>query len=417
MGIVVSTVQARRAEKRFQQVRTLANRFLFDFHEAVKDLPGSLPARQLVAATALEYLDSLAVDAGEERGLLLELGTAYEKVGDVLGDRYGPNLGRTADALASHRKGLSLKLRASGPEPNDPTEAASLIRSYYKMSDMHAATGDSLAAANVLKLGLELATKRGSPEDRIAGLSRQGDLALRRGETTAIVSFSEALKFAEELYAREHSPAARRRLSSVLARVGHAYKVLSQDQPALQAFQRVIELNRQALRENPDDPAALREMRSAHNERGDVLRSPFTPNGLRSKLSLTEYQKSMELAEAIHRSEPRSFAARFDAFFARLQIADTWRELEPKRGVRELQQCVEMLSELRRDNPAFRDADRLQALLYQAIGDAQIRAGDREGAERSLQQAFQSTRALIDLDPGRAKCAANWPSPVTIWAG
>jgi tetratricopeptide (TPR) repeat protein len=116
---------------------------------------------------------------------------------------------------------------------------------------------------------------------------------------------------------------------------------------------------------------------------------------------LAEYQKSMELAEAIHRSEPRSFAARFDAFFARLQIADTWRELEPKRGVRELQQCVEMLSELRRDNPAFRDADRLQALLYQAIGDAQIRAGDREGAERSLQQAFQSTRALIDLDPGR----------------
>jgi serine/threonine protein kinase len=400
-GVVLSTIQARRAEHRFQQVRSLANRFLFDFHESIKNLPGSLPARQLVAETALEYLDSLAADAGDERGLLLELGAAYEKVGDVLGDRYGPNLGRTADAMASYRKALDLRLRASGPQPRDPGEVAGLVSSYYKLSDAQSATGDTTTARQTLQQGLDLALSRGTPRDQIAGLSRAGELALRRGETTAIDSFQSALRIAEKLYASEPSPAHRRALANALSRVGHSHKMLSRDQPALEAFARVIELNRQTLAANPDDMTALREMRFAYNERGDVLRSPFTPGGLRGDLSMAEYEKAREIADLLHKSEPLSFAARYDALFARLQIADTWRELNPARGATELERCVAEVQQLQRINPAFKDGARMQAMLYQAIGDAKIRAGDPPGAEQALLRSLAATEALIALDPGR----------------
>ena len=64
-GIVATSYQARRAERRFQQVRKLANTFLFDFHNKIKDLPGSTEAREMVVKTALEYLDSLAQEAGK----------------------------------------------------------------------------------------------------------------------------------------------------------------------------------------------------------------------------------------------------------------------------------------------------------------------------------------------------------------
>ncbi len=45
-----------RAERRFSDVRRLANSFLFEFHDAIAPLPGSTPARRLLVTKALEYL-------------------------------------------------------------------------------------------------------------------------------------------------------------------------------------------------------------------------------------------------------------------------------------------------------------------------------------------------------------------------
>ena len=43
---------AGRAQRRFDDVRRLADSFLFEFHDAIRDLPGSTPARELVVAQA-----------------------------------------------------------------------------------------------------------------------------------------------------------------------------------------------------------------------------------------------------------------------------------------------------------------------------------------------------------------------------
>ena len=49
-------VQRVRAERRFNDVRKLAGSFLFEFHDAIQDLPGSTPARALVVKRGLQYL-------------------------------------------------------------------------------------------------------------------------------------------------------------------------------------------------------------------------------------------------------------------------------------------------------------------------------------------------------------------------
>ena len=61
--------QKARAEKRFNDGRQLANSFLFEFRDAIKDLPGATPARRLVVRKALEYLDGLATEAGGDPSL------------------------------------------------------------------------------------------------------------------------------------------------------------------------------------------------------------------------------------------------------------------------------------------------------------------------------------------------------------
>src|SRR4051794_5177867 len=66
-GIVATSRQARianreklRAERRFKDVRKLANSVLFDYHDAIKSLPGATKVRERLVKDALTYLDSLA---------------------------------------------------------------------------------------------------------------------------------------------------------------------------------------------------------------------------------------------------------------------------------------------------------------------------------------------------------------------
>jgi len=98
-----------RAERRFNDVRALANSLLFDIHDAVRDLPGSTPARKLIVQKALQYLDSLSSEAGDDPSLQRELATAYERVGEVQGHFLLNNLGETENALHSYEKALRLR--------------------------------------------------------------------------------------------------------------------------------------------------------------------------------------------------------------------------------------------------------------------------------------------------------------------
>ncbi len=99
------------AERRFEQVRRLADSLMFEIHDSVKDLAGSTPTRRLIVSRALEYLDSLAHDAGGNVALQRELATAYEKIGDIQGNPYSANIGDTDGALTSYGKAVQIRER------------------------------------------------------------------------------------------------------------------------------------------------------------------------------------------------------------------------------------------------------------------------------------------------------------------
>jgi hypothetical protein len=100
--------QKRIAERRFEQVRSLAHAVVFDLHDAIAKLPGSTSARALLVRHALGYLDALASESARNTPLQMELAAAYERVGDVQGMPYRANLGDSAGALASYRKALDI---------------------------------------------------------------------------------------------------------------------------------------------------------------------------------------------------------------------------------------------------------------------------------------------------------------------
>ena len=103
-GIVSTVHQARRAERRFEQVRSLANAFIFDVHDQIQYLPGATEARRAIVGTALRYLENLRQEAGADAALRLEVAAAYERIGDVQGGPAQSNLGDSRGALGSYRR-------------------------------------------------------------------------------------------------------------------------------------------------------------------------------------------------------------------------------------------------------------------------------------------------------------------------
>jgi serine/threonine protein kinase len=116
---VVAKRERDRAERRFKDVRNLANSFLFDFHDSIADLKGATKAREMVVKTAQEYLDSLSQEAGDDPELNWELSTAYLKLGDAQGRPGFSRTGDTGAAFQSYERSLDLRRRLVGQEPTN----------------------------------------------------------------------------------------------------------------------------------------------------------------------------------------------------------------------------------------------------------------------------------------------------------
>jgi eukaryotic-like serine/threonine-protein kinase len=136
VGMVATTRQARLAERRFNDVRQLANTFLFTFDGAIERLPGATPARRLIVNTALEYLNRLAREAGGDDALQRELAAAYIKVGDLQGNPNFPNLGDLPGAEQSYRQALALREALAQRAGQSLPARRDLAQSYERVGDI-----------------------------------------------------------------------------------------------------------------------------------------------------------------------------------------------------------------------------------------------------------------------------------------
>ena len=77
--------KARQLAKRVDADHRLASSFLVDIHDSIARLPGATPAREALLDRALQYLNGLAKDAGDDPGLQKALAMAYEKAASLQG--------------------------------------------------------------------------------------------------------------------------------------------------------------------------------------------------------------------------------------------------------------------------------------------------------------------------------------------
>jgi tetratricopeptide (TPR) repeat protein len=153
-GAATTYYQARRAERRFNDVRKLANSVVGEIYDAIADLPGSTAPRQLLVQKSLEYLDSLAAESAGDVSLQRELGAAYSKIGDVQGNPYGANLGDVPGAQATFDKLLRIRQTVYDGRARTFADARALALAHSKMGDVLYGQGKYLESAESYRRGV-----------------------------------------------------------------------------------------------------------------------------------------------------------------------------------------------------------------------------------------------------------------------
>lgn len=233
-GSAASVYQARRAERRFQQLRQLAGDLVFQFEQQIRDLAGATRARQYVVRKAIEYLERLAAEARGDTELQFDLATAYRRISEIQFDPAASSLGDIAGAAASLEKARAL---LDSIHDESPELQGERVRLLVRQSEVLEASGR-----------LEEALDRAQQAQRLA------DQLLR--EDAAAEPF--------------------RRLASMAAsRAARAWRRRGNLDEAQRAIERAVSLDRLSSAQGPSLETALRLSASLrllariHEARGD----------------------------------------------------------------------------------------------------------------------------------------------------
>ena len=426
IGIIATITQARRAErqreraeKRFNDVRKLANTFLFEINPAIEKLPGSTPARQLVVKHALEYLDSLAQESSNDQSLQKELANAYEKVGDVQGYPSQPNLGDLNGALSSYKKARAIREAFLSVDGGNLDTRDALAENYehtaltiWYLSDTKEAL-ENYKRAIVLRETLIIEFPHDIKQKRkLANLQMlYGDVPQWNGNTEeALQHYRKAYTILESLRS-SHSKDEMVLLDigRCHVKIGNALSWADDLKGAMQEFDKAFSILEPLVASHPNDVSLKRALWLAYTQAGETLEDTDV------SLAFENYQKMMHLAEEMARSDALNTQARYDLGLSYKRMGDIAakrkRFEEAMQNYKKAIEIQEYLIAIDPNNTSYRGS---LANNYNLMGNVRMLVGDLEGALESQKKALHLREDLVAGDSSDTSAqrdiALSWQS-------
>ncbi len=159
IGAGLTVREGIRAQRRFDEVRSLANSLLTEIDPEAAKLMGSAKMRRLLTEKSLSYLDRLSSESSGDIPLQKELARAYHRVGDIQGHVRSESLGLFNESLESHLKGIAIEEPLLKLSPNDSELKRSLALGFAHAGDLHARRGDARSAGAFIHKAYLLADK------------------------------------------------------------------------------------------------------------------------------------------------------------------------------------------------------------------------------------------------------------------
>jgi non-specific serine/threonine protein kinase/serine/threonine-protein kinase len=299
------------AERRFAEIRKLANSFLFEFDGAIAGLAGSTGARQLVVRKALDYLSALAKEAHGDAQLQSELATAYERVGDIQGNPMMADLGDRAGALQSYREALRIWTSISAGR-------TTTAEAHKRIALLHQSIGDVLSedqrnedALAEYRASLDVLEKQSQlSEPKIVVESRIGTELAKLGRVDEGVQWSQrAVEQARALSNAGMDENTRHDISVIYARAGKAFLRAGALDAAESMHREEVSMCESLVAAAAPEKNAhyRRDLALAYRNLGDAL---ARKNQLEAALAL--YERTRPMDEALLRVDPANSQIRME---------------------------------------------------------------------------------------------------------
>ncbi len=416
-GIIATTWEWRiaraeriKAERRFGQVRQLAHSVLFDYHDAIADLPGSTKVRERLVKDALNYLDNLSHEAGNDAGLLRELATAYEKVGRVQGNSYYSNLGDIPGGMRSYRRSLEIREALLAAVPDNRDLRQETAASHEGIGDMHYTIGNLPAGLTSYRRALQLREQAGisNAADQLALAqlhTRIGDISGMEGYANlgdiagAFDHYRKAQELLEKL-TRRGSPNSENMaiVANTLTHTAILAYASGDVSGTIERARRAIESASRLKAAEPNNQNYLDQILEAKN----VLRYGLVDNNqVREAIKLSQ-SVITELESEIARDPKnvnfhRNLAVALNSLGRDMVLAgDAAGAIEHHR--RALHICQTELAETGEE-----EVKQNTAFTLQRLGEAQLAQGDHVAALDNLRQALAVREPTVAADPSNAR--------------
>ena len=338
----IAREQRARAERRFNDVRKLANSLMFEVHDSIRNLPGATPARKLLVSRALEYLDSLSREASGDPSLQRELAAAYDRVGDVLGDTSAANLGDFAGASQSYAKALAIRESLAAASPTDLAVQTELADEYFRTAAVLQNTGDFVGALKTLQRASpfmqKIAAGHNDPrlQDRIAGLYYYTGTILEKSDDFpgALQNYRAGLAIREpiatdtgaNILLRAHLVADYNGVAKMLAATGDVDEAIAMAAKALSIMRQLSEAN-------PTNATFREWLAEAYDISADLQ---VQKGNLEPALGFD--RRGKEIFQELHDSDPSNQLAAENLAFSDLSIGEVLvRQGKITNGLRNIQ--------------------------------------------------------------------------------
>ena len=313
----VATIQRERADRRFNDVRQLANALIFSLHDAVAPLPGSTPVRQQIVSEGLKYLERLRPESGGDPALQIELGRAYVQIGAVQGRPNAANLGDRTGAIDSFRKAQALLAPSATRADASPAVFGSYLDAIRFESEV--LDGDAKLAA--ARRAAEEATRfvaRHPNLDEAWGFQARAEfqVAMATRSLDALSHWQKAGAIYDALLAKQPDDPARQRNAALVEKyLGGVYETQTDYAAALPHHLRALALDQQRYSRSPGDRVAKLDVAI---DLGNVAYAHWRQDAIEEAIAM--YRQSLAMRQELLASDPKDAFARSKVAFVHRQL-------------------------------------------------------------------------------------------------
>ena len=410
-GTSIALWQARRAERRFNDVRQLANTFLFDFEKSIHNLPGALNARLLVVKTAGEYLARLRAEAGGDRVLLRELADSYKKLGDVQGAGAEANMGQISAALASYRQGLELRDSIGDAATTDAKARLGYLLNLNALASLEWASGDRENGVRLASQAVEMADRwlpsNSAAPDFLAAAAaahaRLGDIQrYKENHTDSKASYKRSLELQTRAYQLEPSNP-ERVMGIASAYRGLGFGELDGGNPtgAAEQFKRGSQIVEQALEQDSKNVSVREALMKLVGDTGNAILDAKRRENGRVADAIPYLERAYALGRELVADDPANELAQADlARICQLYGSTLQTAQKPAQALPLLERAIQIYSRHLKNVPGDANAAFDLAIVHIWTSDTRRDLHDLQGALQESKMAAELWDRLLISRPG-----------------